>query len=91
LWATPQATQWAEDDSELERWALLQEWVWAPEPPASIGALLSELRQIEDRHGLNPKALLTLRWRMVADDEIAKPDQTKGRSRKRYSHLKPVG
>lgn len=69
LWATPQATQWREDDSELHRLALLHELVWASDAPAAT--LLAEMRQIEDRHGLNPKAMLQLRWMVEATPEPA--------------------
>lgn len=66
LWAMPQATIWARDDSELFRLALLHEHVWH-RSPAPSATLLAEMRQIEDRHGLNPKAMLQLRWRIVDD------------------------
>jgi hypothetical protein len=35
----------------------------------ATAAQMGELRQIEDRHGLNPKALLQLRWRIVDDGD----------------------
>jgi hypothetical protein len=31
----------------------------------------AEMRQVEDRHGLNPKAMLQLRWRIVEETESA--------------------
>jgi len=68
LWRSPQAVCWAPDDPELHRLALLHEVVWAAAVPP-VG-LLAEMRQIEDRHGLNPKAMLQLRW-MVAEAAAA--------------------
>jgi hypothetical protein len=62
------ATQWREDDDELVRLALLREAVWEGEFSA---ALLAEMRQIEDRHGLNPLARLKLRWAIEGEDEPA--------------------
>lgn len=67
LWATPQATQWPDNDSSLFRLAALHERFWQGD---ATGAEMSEMRQIEDRHGLNPKALMQLRWRIV-DEEVA--------------------
>jgi hypothetical protein len=57
-------------------------WVWAvlhhdlvvgDRAAASVSA---ELRQHEDRHGLNPKAMLQLRWRVV-DENADLPDNAK--------------
>lgn len=81
LWATPQATQWAEDDPEIARLALLHQTVWHESPKGPSPGLLNEMRQIEDRHGLNPKAMLQLRWRVVAQAgaEESKPKAAKGR------------
>lgn len=59
LWATPQATQWDEGDRTLVRLAGLVELANAGEASA---ALLGEIRQLEDRYGLNPKAMTQLRW-----------------------------
>lgn len=47
------------------------------------------MRQIEDRHGLNPKAMLQLRWRIV-DAESESTISARGKGRERYGHLKPV-
>lgn len=64
LWATPQATQWDASGRTLHGLALLYEQVQLF-PGRSAGAL-SEMRQIEDRHGLNPKAMAQLRWRIAS-------------------------
>ena len=73
LWATPQASQWLTDDPELPRLALMHETVWSSSRPSA--ALLTEMRQIEDRHGLSPKAMLQLRWIVAepAPSEAPKP------------------
>jgi hypothetical protein len=86
LWATPQSTQWRRDDPEMQRLAAMHDRFWRGE---STGAELSEMRQIEDRHGLNPKAMLQLRWRIV-DAEIETTTSARGKGRERYGHLKPV-
>lgn len=67
LWATPQATMWDQTGRTLRRWA----WLHAEltERRQAAAALSAEMRQIEDRHGLSPKALMTLRWRIGTGDE----------------------
>jgi hypothetical protein len=61
LWETPQATQWDQTGLTLHSWALMKAKGDLLGPNASM---LGELRQIEDRHGLSPKALLQLRWKV---------------------------
>lgn len=67
LWQTPQAVMWERSRSELAvarytRFATL----------AEMGDLkaATEARQLEDRLGLNPQAMLRLRWEVV-EDEVA--------------------
>lgn len=84
LWHTPQSTQWGEHDDALLRMAWLREKFWANDASA---AEMSELRQLEDRYGLNDKAMLQLRWRIV-DDELlehgtAAPDAPKAGGERR--------
>lgn len=66
LWRKPQASQWDPSGSSAVPMAVLyqdvQDW------PDKSTAMLGELRQHEDRHGLNPKAMLQLRWRFAASD-----------------------
>lgn len=79
LWATPQATQWDEDNPELIRLALLHETIWSSDAEKGPSpGILSEMRQIEDRFGLNPKAMLQLRWRI---DEAPVPASTRAPSK----------
>jgi hypothetical protein len=63
IWSSPQATVWDQSGRTLHTWAALHhDLVEGERPTASISA---EMRQHEDRHGLNPAALLRLRWRIV--------------------------
>jgi hypothetical protein len=73
LWATPQAVQWERlrwirDVAQYTRWKVLGE----------AGDLKSsqEARQLGDRLGLTPLAMLRLRWQVVAD-EVGEQRQTK--------------
>lgn len=66
LWAQPEATQWKQDGSTLIALAALWDDLFAGRFPAM--KLSPEMRAIEDRHGLNPKAMLQLRWRVVSDE-----------------------
>jgi hypothetical protein len=69
LWRKPQASQWDPSGSSAVPMAVLyqdvQDW------PDKSTAMLGELRQHEDRHGLNPKAMLQLRWRFATSDAPA--------------------
>ncbi len=64
LWRRPQAVMW--DPSGMSLWAAARLYEAMVQGDSAIAPLSAELRQIEDRHGLNPKAMLQLRWR-VAD------------------------
>lgn len=88
LWHKPQATQWDEDDAELYRLLVIEDRLWKGEASA---AELAEARQIEDRHGLNPKAMLQLRWRLgqVREDDQAEPEERRATSG-RFDHLRVV-
>lgn len=65
IWSTPEATMWDERDGELVRLAVLHE-LFAEAPSAAISG---EMRQIEDRHGMNEKGRRDLRWRIAAPVE----------------------
>ena len=69
LWATPQAVAWERSGwyRVVARYALL---LLEGEKPGASSSLLAEVRQMEDRLGLSPMALLRLRWRIV-DEEPA--------------------
>lgn len=71
LWATPQAVMWERTHSTLTvarfvRFSVLAE--------AGDVKAATEARQLEDRLGLNPQAMLRLRWEMSAD-EVAEQRQ----------------
>lgn len=55
--------------------AWLREKFWSN---MATGTEMAELRQIEDRFGLNDKALLQLRWRIVPDDELVEAEPPSG-------------
>jgi len=61
LWSSPQAIQWPEDmRSIIEQWIFLYESFTDGD---FSGATVTGLQRIEDKLGLNPKAMLQLRWR----------------------------
>lgn len=62
LWRKPAALQWEADGSTLHHWATVHARMSIEGPTA---ALMGELRQIEDRHGVSPAAMMRLRWRLV--------------------------
>lgn len=66
LWHTPQATQWDQTGRSAVAMAVLYQD--AQNQPDRSAPLLAELRAHEDRHGLNPKAMNQLCWR-VAETE----------------------
>jgi hypothetical protein len=82
LWASPQATQWDPSGMSLWVYAALMDMLITEEHPAH--RLSPELRAWEDRHGLSPKAMASLRWR-IADAEPS-DERPKGR----YRHLKAI-
>ncbi len=68
-WGTPQAVAWERlgwTDS-VARYVRLLVATEAPGAPMSV---MAEARALEDRLGLNPMAMLRLRWE-VAPDEVA--------------------
>lgn len=73
LWARPQAVMWEQDGSTLFTLACLYDDLIAQRTDAA--KVSAEMRQHEDRHGLNPKAMLQLRWRVETPEEAA-PAQT---------------
>ncbi|KOU17086.1 hypothetical protein ADK49_16925 [Streptomyces sp. WM6349] len=76
LWATPQAAAWerlgwTREVAQYVRWKV----------QAELGDLdaSKEARQLADRLGLSPLAMLRLRWE-VAPDEVAEQRQERSRS-----------
>lgn len=111
LWATPQAVAWERlgwtrvvaryvcllESSERDLDDIDDPKVYAAMLSAQT-KLLPELRQLEDRLGLNPLALLRLQWVVDSDEVGAKRDEHAEQSaaesrgaRGRYSGLRSVG
>ncbi len=70
LWKTPQAAAWDQTGRTLHTLAMLHHQLAIDEaltPDKSrASTIAAEMRQHEDRHGLTPKAMLQLRWRVSA-------------------------
>lgn len=68
LWSSPQAVRWDPSGRSLHRLAILHHQLMLDgqlEPERSrLTSISSEMRQVEARHGLTPKAMLDLRWRI---------------------------
>jgi hypothetical protein len=93
LWSSPQAAAWDQSGRTLRRWAELHA-VGVLEGVSAVRS--SEMRQIEDRHGLSPKALLQLRWLVVDDADanvgaVVVPDVGPPPSRTRGARAKRDG
>jgi hypothetical protein len=89
LWRTPQAVMWerlgwTHDVAQYARWQALGE-------SGDLNAS-KEARQLGDRLGLTPLALLRLRWEILEDASAPTDTSTKPPSgaRSRYGHLRPV-
>lgn len=69
LWTKPQAAAWEKFDlhRSVARYAMVESLF---EMGSMKPQVWTECRQLEDRLGLNPLAMLRLRWD-VADDELA--------------------
>ena len=66
LWATPQAVAW--DRLGWTRVVARYCRVLLVAESETNAALLGEVRQLEDRLGLSPMAMLRLRWEIVTDE-----------------------
>lgn len=89
LWATPQASAWERLGYTriVARYARLL--ALADDPEATTPPILTETRQLEDRLGLSPMAMLRLRWE-IAPDEVAEKRQERSAPSRRRT-LKVVG
>jgi hypothetical protein len=69
LWTSPQAVAWEELGwvRTVARYARI---TIAAERPRAIAAVMSESRQLEDRLGLNPKAMRSLGWEISAVESV---------------------
>lgn len=76
LWSTPQATMWDPSGRSLHALALLHHELMLDQhrEQSRASSISAEMRQHEDRHGLTPKAMLQMRWRVAsAPAEAATP------------------
>jgi len=69
IWRLPQASQWDRSGESLHPAAVVFDKLIAGADDRAVAGLAAELRQIYDRHGLSPKAMLQLRWRVADVDE----------------------
>lgn len=89
LWSKPQATMWEPSGSTLWALACLYDDLIAGR--ADAAKVSAEVRQHEDRHGLNPKAMLQLRWRIAEDEpEVAAPAKSNASAAARRKRMKVV-
>jgi hypothetical protein len=87
LWAKPQAVMWDQSGMSLFVLACLyDDQISGREDSVKVS---SEMRQHEDKHGLNPKAMLQLRWRIA--DAGAETTSAPAPSAERRKRLKVVG
>lgn len=86
LWSTPQSAQWERQGMTRLVARYVMVLCLVEDPETTSAALLGEVRQLEDRLGLSPMAMLRLRWEVVADEvaekrEAKAPATPKGRRR----------
>lgn len=67
MWSTPQAAAWDQSGRSMHTLALLHHELMTD--TGNAAKISAEMRQHEDRHGLTPKAMLQLRWRIGAPKE----------------------
>lgn len=85
LWKLPQAVAWERIGSQrvVARYCRLLAIAEMRESGAAaikgVAGLLGEVRQLEDRLGLSPMAMLRLRWQ-IAPDEVAEKRQEQSTS-----------
>lgn len=90
LWKLPQAVMWEQDNAIIQVATYLtvrhaaHSALAAGEPNA---ALLSELRQIEDRLGLSPMALKRLQWEISEKAEVPSEEGTVVDATSRFASL----
>jgi hypothetical protein len=87
LWRRPQASEWRTDGQSLFLLAMLHDDVFAGR--LEMRKASPEIRQWEDRFGLTPKSLVSLRWRIAAnaeealDAQVVPRDQSSSAARRR--------
>jgi hypothetical protein len=85
LWTKPPAQMWDKSGTSVWTLALLTDDMISKRVPVS--RVSAERRAHEDRHGLTPKSLLQLRWRVMANVPVAEPvlpaDEASSEARRR--------
>lgn len=93
LWRTPMAVAW-ELNNYHRTVARYLRVMRAAEDALDGGdinaAALAEVRQLEDRLGLTPMALLRLRWEIDGSDEVAAKRAPRSSARARLKAVDPV-
>lgn len=88
LWSTPQASawerlHWVRDVAQYCRWKVLAEW-------GDLDAA-KEARQLSDRLGLTPMAMLRLQWEIVEDEtEVQRTTRSTPKTQPARRRLKVV-
>lgn len=89
VWSTPQAAAW-----ETLGWSrVVARYVrlcLAAENPASSIGVAAEVRQLEDRLGLTPMAMLRLRWKVTTDELAERRDPDAGPPAPRVRSIRAV-
>lgn len=89
-WRTPHAVMW-ERLGHTRTVARFVRLLTAAEARGADARVLAEVRQLEDRLGLSPLALLRLRWEIFADEGGRSWSRTSRRSWWRPGTLRPPG
>ena len=90
LWHTPQAVAWERLGyfRVVARYSLLLELAEA----GAAAPIQGEVRQLEDRLGLTPKAMRMLLWEITSDEVAEKRDESKpSKAASKRAQLKIVG
>ena len=87
LWRTPQAVMWDQTGRSLHVMAAMMDDLISGR--AEAAKVSAEMRQHEDRHGLNARSLMSLRWRIVDEVKTA-PVPAKKAARKKPATVTPL-
>jgi hypothetical protein len=88
LWKKPQAAMWQQDGSTLFPLAcLMDDLISVRDGSAKV---TGEIRAYEDRHGLSPKSMQQLLWR-VAPESAAPAERSAPKASDAKARLKVVG